>query len=199
MMNKGGKMKSEKGVTILSLTIYLILLTVAIGFFSIVRTYFYDNIRLITADALYASEFNKVNGFIVQDVKRNYNVGVVSNRNNNTENPHAGTSEQKPVAAFRFGNENVYLYYGNTDKGTVFGTDSQGKSYNYLNQGLYKYTNKNYTGERRALKIAGGVTDFSVELTNHGMKKILKIGVEIADGRIFTNMENPMRYTLKYW
>ena len=86
MMNKGGKMKSEKGVTILSLTFYLILLTVAIGFFSIVRTYFYSNIRLITEDALYASEFNKLNGFIVQDVKRNYNVGVVSNRNNNTGN-----------------------------------------------------------------------------------------------------------------
>lgn len=194
MMNKGGKMKSEKGVTILSLTIYLILLTVAIGFFSIVRTYFYDNIRLITADALYASEFNKLNGFIVQDVKRNYNVGVVSNRNNNTENPHSGTSEQKPVAAFKFGNGNVYIYYGNTDKGTVFGTNSEGESYNYLNQGVYKYTNQG-----RALKIAGGVTDFSVELTNHGIKKILKIGVEIADGRIFTNMANPMRYTLKYW
>jgi len=182
-------MKSEKGVTILSLTIYLALLTFALVMLAIIRVNFHDNVSLISGNGIYASEFNKLNGFLVQDAKRNYNVGVVSNRNGTGEQNHAGTSEQKPVAAFKFGNGNVYLYYGNTKRGTVYG-----ENFGYLNQGVYKYTNQG-----RTLKIAGGVTDMSVELTKHGSKKILKVGVEIANGEIFSNMANPMRYTLKYW
>lgn len=183
-------MKSEKGITLLNITMYMILLTFVIGIFAIVRTQFYDNISLISSKGIYASEFNKLNGFFVQDAKRNYNVGVVSNRvDDDAENPHTGTSEQKPVVAFKFGNNNVYLYYGNTKKGTVYG-----ENYGYLNQGVYKYTNQG-----RTLKIAGGVTDMSVNVRKYGTKKILEIGVEIANGEIFTNMKEPMRYTLKYW
>lgn len=194
-MNKGGKMKSEKGITLLSITIYIMLLTLAVALFATVRTNFYKNVRLITDKGIYASEFNKANGFFVQDAKRNYNVACIVNRDEaNNEQPHTGTSEQKPVAAFKFGNNNIYLYYGNTEKGTVFGKNSEGESYEYLNQGLFKYTNQG-----RTLKIAGGVSDFSVNVRKYGPKKILEIGMEIGDGKIFTNMENPIRYTLKYW
>lgn len=183
-------MKSEKGITLLNITMYMILLTFVMGVFAIVRTQFHENISLISGNGIYASEFNKLNGFLVQDAKRNYNVGVVSNRvDDNAEKPHTGTSEQRPVVAFKFGNNNVYLYYGNTEKGTAYG-----ENFGYLNRGVYKYTNQG-----RTLKIAGGVTDMSVKLSNRGSKKILEVGIEIADGEIFTNMKNPMRYTLKYW
>jgi len=190
MMNKGDKMKSEKGITMLSITIYMLLLTVVVGAFAIVRTHFQENIGVVSQSELYESEFNKLNGFLVQDAKRNYNVGTVQNRDDsNTEKPHTGTSEQKPVAAIAFGNGNVYLYYGNSNKGTVF---SEG--YEYLDQGVFKYTNQG-----RVLKVAGGVTDFSVETTEHGIKKLLVVGMEVVNGKTFTNLETPMRYTLKYW
>lgn len=183
-------MKSERGITILNLTIYLMLITIVLAGMAVIRTHFHDNISLISKDGLYGSEFNKLNGFIVQDAKRNYNVGIETNRvDTDAANPHTGTSETKPVVAFKFGNGNVYLYYGNTEKGTVYSD-----KFGYLNQGVYKYTNQGNT-----LKIAGGVTDMSVKLETHGTKKRLVIGIEIANGEVFTNMENPMRYTLKYW
>lgn len=64
-------MKSEKGITLLSLIIYLILLMFAIGILAIISNYFHSNLNHLSSSGKYAVEFNKFNMFFVEDVKNN--------------------------------------------------------------------------------------------------------------------------------
>ena len=45
-------MKSERGITILNLTIYLMLITIVLAGMAVIRTHFHDNISLISKDEI---------------------------------------------------------------------------------------------------------------------------------------------------
>ncbi len=69
-------MKSEKGITLTSLVIYVIVATIAIGSISLISTSFFSNMNLIKDQNSYAPEFNDFNMFFIQDVKNNKDAKV---------------------------------------------------------------------------------------------------------------------------
>ena len=73
-------MKSQKGVTLVALVIYIIVFTIVISILSVISSFFFSNVNFVKEQANYAPEFNKFNMFFIQDVKNNKNVTV----NNNT-------------------------------------------------------------------------------------------------------------------
>lgn len=64
-------MRSEKGVTLTSLIIYIVVLLVVIATLSVVSTHFYSNTSYITDMGKYIAEFNKFNMYFIEDVKNN--------------------------------------------------------------------------------------------------------------------------------
>lgn len=72
-------MKSQKGVTLVALVIYIIVFTIVISILSVISSFFFSNVNFVKDQANYAPEFNKFNMFFIQDVKNNKNVTVTSN------------------------------------------------------------------------------------------------------------------------
>lgn len=72
-------MKSQKGVTLVALVIYIIVFTIVISILAVVSSFFFSNINFVKDQANYAPEFNKFNMFFIQDVKNNKNVTVSGN------------------------------------------------------------------------------------------------------------------------
>lgn len=64
-------MKSEKGITLISLIIYVVLLLIVVSFLSVVSTHFYSNTKYLMDNGKYISEFNKFNMYFIEDVKSN--------------------------------------------------------------------------------------------------------------------------------
>lgn len=69
-------MRSEKGITLTSLVIYVIVATIVIGAISMVSTSFFSNMNLVKDQNYYAPEYNKFNMFFIQDVKNNKNAEI---------------------------------------------------------------------------------------------------------------------------
>lgn len=64
-------MKSEKGVTLTALAIYITVFILIILIMSFVSNYFFENVGQIKDSPKYVSEFNKFSMFFVADAKRN--------------------------------------------------------------------------------------------------------------------------------
>lgn len=64
-------MKSEQGVTLTSLVIYIAVATVLISSMALMSSHFFANIQLVKNQSDYVVEYNKFNMFFIQDVKAN--------------------------------------------------------------------------------------------------------------------------------
>lgn len=67
-------MKKEKGVTLTSLVIYIVVFIIIIAIMANISNYFYKNVGEIKDSPKYASEFNKFSMFFISDVKRNTSI-----------------------------------------------------------------------------------------------------------------------------
>lgn len=72
-------MKEERGVTLISLIIYIIVLMLVVSMLSIVSDMFFSNTKYITDSGKYISEFNKFNMYFIEDVKNNKDMYKVNN------------------------------------------------------------------------------------------------------------------------
>lgn len=70
-------MKSEKGITLTSLIIYIVLILLVVSFLSVVSTHFYSSIGYLTDSGKYISEFDKFNMYFIEDVKDNSDVYTI--------------------------------------------------------------------------------------------------------------------------
>ncbi len=73
-------MKSENGITLTSLVIYIVVATIVIGTMAIVSSFFFSNMNLIRDQDQYAVEFNKFNMFFINDVKSNKTAQIQANQ-----------------------------------------------------------------------------------------------------------------------
>ncbi|MCI8361854.1 MAG: hypothetical protein HFJ41_01655 [Clostridia bacterium] len=64
-------MKSEKGITLTYLIIYVVLLILVVSTLSIVSTHFYSNTKYLMDNGKYVSQFDKFNMYFIEDVKNN--------------------------------------------------------------------------------------------------------------------------------
>lgn len=72
-------MKSDKGVTLIALVIYIVVFTIVVSTMALLSSYFYNNMHLIKDDASYVVEYNKFNMFFIQDVKHNSTATIENN------------------------------------------------------------------------------------------------------------------------
>lgn len=70
-------MKSEKGVTLTSLVIYIAVATVLISTMAVMSSHFFANIQLVKNQSDYVVEYNKFNMFFIQDVKANKAASII--------------------------------------------------------------------------------------------------------------------------
>lgn len=73
-------MKSEKGVTLTSLVIYIIVATISISSIALLSSFFFSNMNLIKDQEQYAPEFNKFSMFFIEDVKKNKSAVVTETK-----------------------------------------------------------------------------------------------------------------------
>ncbi len=73
-------MKSEKGITLTSLVIYICVATIVISSVALISSYFFSNVTSIKSQSTYAVEYNKFNMFFLQDVKTNSTANVTSSK-----------------------------------------------------------------------------------------------------------------------
>ncbi len=73
-------MKSQKGITLTSLVIYVGISTVIISMVGLVTSFFLNNIYDIKQQDTNITEFNKFNMFFINDVKQNSDVTVGENK-----------------------------------------------------------------------------------------------------------------------
>lgn len=71
-------MKSEKGITLISLIIYIILLIFVVTILEAISQHFYSNTSYIQEMGKYISEFNKFNMYFIEDVKNNSDTYEIS-------------------------------------------------------------------------------------------------------------------------
>ena len=73
-------MKSQKGVTLIALVIYVIVLTIVVSILAMISSFFFSNVNFVKEQANYAPEFNKFNMFFINDVKNNKTAQVQANQ-----------------------------------------------------------------------------------------------------------------------
>lgn len=66
-------MKSEKGITLISVIMYVLIMVVLIGLVATLITYFNNNISLMDASSGNVAEYNKFNMYFTKDTNTNGN------------------------------------------------------------------------------------------------------------------------------
>ena len=79
-------MKSEKGITLAILVIYVIFFSIIIGLLAALSTYIYSNLEYINDDSVDVSEFNKFNMYFIEDVKTNKQAEIKQLMSNDGKN-----------------------------------------------------------------------------------------------------------------
>lgn len=72
-------MKSEKGITLLSLILYIILLMLVVSMLSVLNNLFFTNTKYLTNNSKSISEYNKFNMYFIEDIKKNTSADVTEN------------------------------------------------------------------------------------------------------------------------
>ena len=78
-------MNNEKGVTLSSLVIYVIVFSLILGLLVPMSSYMYSNINKVSSDSYSSEEFNKFNINFIKDVKENEDARVEAGNGNNVK------------------------------------------------------------------------------------------------------------------
>lgn len=71
------RLKNEKGVTLTSLVIYILVFSIIVGVMTTISAYFFSNVKGVVDTPRYISELNKFVMFFAADVK-NYSEAIVT-------------------------------------------------------------------------------------------------------------------------
>lgn len=63
-------LKSNKGITLTSLIIYIIVLTLVVGLLVSITTFFTNNVSRLSTTGGNAAQINKLNMYLIEDVKK---------------------------------------------------------------------------------------------------------------------------------
>ena len=78
-------MKSNKGITLMSLTVYIIVMLMVVGVISTISSFFYTNVVSLRYNGDNAQEYSNFNMFFLEETKTHGN--KVLEINNESENP----------------------------------------------------------------------------------------------------------------
>ena len=72
-------MKNQKGITLVSLVIYIVLLLIIVSILTIITNHFSSNVKYLSKSNKNISQINKFNMYFVNDVKRNNDIATIEN------------------------------------------------------------------------------------------------------------------------
>lgn len=124
-------MKSNKGITLISLIIYIIVLSVVIGTISLMMKYFYKNENETVILASTSEKYSRFIAYITDDI----NSGKVDAQQTNVE----GTADLKItfsdgiIHEYKFENNKIYYIIG-TEKKIILSKDIETCEFSYENR-----------------------------------------------------------------
>ena len=99
-------MKSEKGITLISVTIYVIVMLITVAVVSVVTSYFYNNIQQYTVKTDSINEYTKFNSYFTEEINTKGNkVLECASINNNTNNDEP----EESYVVFSTNNQYTYI------------------------------------------------------------------------------------------
>ena len=135
-------MKSEKGVTLTSLIIYVIAMVIVVSTIAIITKYFYSNINKLSNNTNDLAEITKLNTFITEEINKTGNTIYECNEKNQTSN------------------DNYIVFYNPNDRDEING-----------NKGYTQYTFKNDSIYLNKIKICDNIQDCRFELIENESNK----------------------------
>ena len=125
-------MKSEKGITLIVLSIYIIVFSIIIVLLANLSSYIYSNIENINDSSVDISEINKFNMYFISDIKTNNQADVKTLSDNN----------QNTIQKI-FEDGDVYSYV--EDEKSIYKNEQKiARNIEALNAEGYKKNNKTY-------------------------------------------------------
>lgn len=98
-------MKNQRGVTLASLIIYVIVLLIVIVMLGVMRNNFQSGVMGLSEDSKTESEFNKFNIYFLKDIKEPGNTATIAGEQNNEITFSSGN-------IYEFSNNNIYFISG---------------------------------------------------------------------------------------
>lgn len=121
-------MKSEKGITLTSLILYVVILCLVVSTLSVISKYFFSNVGNLKDSKRYIANFNKFNMYFIEDVKNNKDLYYYDNEEKNKIIFEDGT-------IYTFLNESIYR---NKVKICSDISECEFYKYEYENEGFVK-------------------------------------------------------------
>ena len=105
-------MRAEKGVTLITVTIYIIVMLIMISIITVLTSYFYKNVDIQSISQNFNQQYTKFNSYFVKEVNKRGNKVVdiqsVSIPQDEEENAETNTSQQNYIV-FSSGNQYTYI------------------------------------------------------------------------------------------
>jgi hypothetical protein len=149
-------MKSEKGVTLTSLIIYVIAMAIVVSIVAVITKYFYGNINKLSNTTTSLEEYTKLNAFIIEEINKTGNIIYKCGVNNED-------------------NENYIIFYNPNDVDEANG-----------NKGYTQYTFKENSIYLNKIKICNNIKDCKFEDVSDENNYKLKITLNIDDNEKVT-------------
>lgn len=176
-------MKSEKGITLISIIVYIIGIMIVISILAGISNFFFQNENYLLDKSKYISEYNKFNMYFLEDVKNNRTAKIEPIYQKDSNN-----SETNVVAGARIilADGTVYTYRKITDK-AADGTEEN-------DYGIYRNRAKICSGiEECTFKIVPDANNKDITTGPYKGKRIITVEMTIDE---FTTSNN---YVLRYW
>jgi hypothetical protein len=149
MPKKGIYIKSQKGITMMSLVIYVACFLTVTGIVAVITTFFYNNIKIINTDLGSSAYYNKLNLYMANETKKPGNQIL---KYESTDNRISGSSVSTDINYITFKN-------GNGEENT------------FLKVGTVLYYNK--------IVLCKNVSDFTINIDESNGNKLIKIYINI--------------------
>ena len=106
-------MKSQKGITMVSLIIYVMSFLAICGVVAVITTFFHNNTQVFSNEATASSEYDMLNAYLVKEIKQEENLA---------------TAESVNKLVFENGNEYIFTNIGEEEyKEIIFRNEEKGK------------------------------------------------------------------------
>lgn len=143
-------MKSEKGITLTSIIIYVVAMIIIVGIIAVITRYYYGNVNKLSNNTSSMEEVTKLNTFITEEVNKSGNIIYDCNTQNNGKN------------------DNYIIFYNPNDKDEKIG-----------NLGYTQYTFKNQSIYLNKIKICSNIDDCKFEDVSDEKNYKLKVTITV--------------------
>jgi hypothetical protein len=157
MPKKGIYIKSQKGITMMSLVIYVACFLTVTGVVAVITTFFYNNIKIINTDLGSSAYYNKLNLYMANETKKPGNQIL---KYESTDNRIDESSVPTDVNYITF-------------------QDGNGEKNTFLKVGSILYYNK--------IVLCKNVSEFNISIDESSGNKLIKIYIDIDGIAYSTN------------